>query len=116
MEILWSVVASLPSYPVLASSFRVSLSAGHIGEIAIFCASLADLRTGTDVALLLLRVSASRERIVQGQRMKNVWLGIIFFLIYGLLSMKIRAAENIQIEEAGSAGNHCRSCIRGQAG
>ncbi|BCK87139.1 hypothetical protein MIZ01_0910 [Sideroxyarcus emersonii] len=32
--------------------------------------------------------------------MKPVWLGIVFFIIYGLFSMKSRAAESVPVKGA----------------
>lgn len=40
--------------------------------------------------------------------MKPVWLGIIFFLVYGLFSMKSRAAESVPVAEAVFANGEFR--------
>jgi hypothetical protein len=46
----------------------------------------------------------------EGQCMKSIWLGVIFFLVYGLFSMKSRAAENSFYADSVFAGNqYCRN-------
>jgi hypothetical protein len=40
--------------------------------------------------------------------MKPVWVGIVFFLVYGLLSMKTQAAEVVPIVSIVAADIECR--------
>ncbi len=46
--------------------------------------------------------------------MKPVWIGIVFFLVYGLFSMKTQAAEGVFAAHTGlqeSGGQHSSSRV-----